>query len=177
MKYKIINTFEHQAIWWSSVLGAIFAIPYLGPIVVVPVIIFHLNYISDEDHELSLIVVVALLGTAMDTFYNIFGIVEYRGTYQFAEWLAPMWITSMWVSFSTTINHSLKKVNSNKLIGVLLGAIFGPIAYLAGERYGAIELIRPKSIALIILSISWGGIIPLLFVISNELKRRFQNEG
>jgi hypothetical protein len=175
-KKLIFNTLGHQLIWWSSVLGAIFGMPYLGAIVMVPVLTFHLLYTSEMKNEFILILLVAILGTIMDTFYNVFGIVSYTGTYSFASWLAPIWITTMWVGFSTTINYSLKKLNKKKYIGFILGAVFGPIAYLAGERYGAISLMQPKFYALIILSLSWGGIIPLLFKISEQIKKESKNE-
>ncbi|MCF7886776.1 MAG: DUF2878 domain-containing protein, partial [Candidatus Marinimicrobia bacterium] len=136
-KKLIFNTFGHQMIWWASVLGAIYAIPYLGPLLMLPVLTFHLLYTSNMKYEFILILVAAVLGTFMDTLFNIFGIVEYSGTYSFASWLAPIWITSMWVGFSTTINYSLKKLGSKKYLGMILGAVFGPIAYLAGQRYGA----------------------------------------
>lgn len=175
-KKLLLNTLCHQIIWWSSVLGAIYSIPYLGALAMIPVIAFHLLYMSTMKNEFVLIVIVAILGTFLDTLFNIFGVIDYSGTYNFAEWLAPIWITSMWVSFATTLNYSLKKLGTKKYLGVGLGAIFGPLAYFAGERYGAIDLMRPRLISLVILSISWGGIIPLLFKISDQIKKENRDE-
>ena len=174
-KKLLLNTFGHQIIWWSSVLGAIFGHPYWGFMAMVPVLAFHFLYISEVKNEYVLIFLAAVLGTIMDTLFNVFGIVDYSGVYSFARWMAPMWITSMWVGFSTTINYSLQRLNSKKYIGFILGAIFGPIAYLAGERYGAIVLMQPKIYALLILSVAWGGIIPLLFKISDQIKKENKN--
>ncbi len=170
MKKKIINNLSYQLIWWVSVFGAIFGFPLAGFLVMLPLLALHFVFISKNRNEVYLLIIAAIAGTAMDTVLNIFNIVSYSGTFAFANWLAPLWITSMWIGFSMTINHSLKWLNNKKGLAFLLGMIFGPLAYVAGNRYGAVSLYTPEIVPLVILSILWGLIIPGLYLVSEKLK-------
>ena len=50
----------------------------------------------------------------------------------------------------------------------LLGALGGPLAYLAGERLGAIDL-AAGPVPLLVLAVAWGSVIPLLVGLSERL--------
>jgi hypothetical protein len=176
MNKKIINNISYQLIWWASVLGAIFGYPFIGFWVMIPVLLIHFMLISKNKREIYLLLFAALAGTAMDTLLNVFDIVQYAGTFTFAHWLAPIWITSMWIGFSMTVNHSLNWLANRKLLALFLGMVFGPMAYFAGQRYGAVELYSPNYLPLIILSVLWGMIIPSLYIISEKLKIGVKNE-
>lgn len=176
MSKKIINNLSYQIIWWVSVLGAIYNFPLAGVFVTIPLLILHFIFVAKDNREVYLLIVAALAGTAMDTVLNIFNIVDYAGTLPFARWLAPLWITSMWIGFSMTVNHSLKWLANKKLVGFLLGMIFGPLAYFAGQKYGAVNLYEPTIVPAIILSLLWGLIIPSLYIVSEKLKLGVKNE-
>lgn len=176
MSKKIINNISYQIIWWVSVLGAIFNYPLAGLLMMVPVLIIHFLYIAKDKREIYLLLFAAIAGTAMDTMLNISNIVSYNGTFEFASWLAPLWITSMWVGFSMTVNHSLSWLANKKLVGVIMGMIFGPLAYFAGQRYGAVTLNGSSILYITILSVTWGLIIPTLYIVSEKLKIGVKNE-
>jgi len=176
MSKKIINNLSYQIIWWVSVFGAIYNFPLAGVYVMIPLLAIHFILIAQDKREIYLLIVAALAGTAMDTVLNIFDIVNYSGTLPFAQWLAPLWITSMWIGFSMTVNHSLKWLANKKALGFLLGMIFGPLAYFAGQRYGAVDLYEPTIVPGIILSLLWGLIIPSLYVVSEKLNLGVNNE-
>ena len=75
--------------------------------------------------------------------------------------IAPVWILSMWLLFSITIKHSLSWLNSYKIGQVTLGLIGGPLAYIAGEKLGAVSL---HDTSVFFLAIGWAVITPALFV-------------
>ena len=59
-----------------------------------------------------------------------------------------------------TLNHSLKWMQGRIVISILFGLIGGPLAYLAGEKLGAITILSTSS--LYILALGWAIITPLL---------------
>ena len=61
----------------------------------------------------------------------------------------------MWAQFATTFRFSLRSVVTRPVLAVLFGAAGGPIAFLAGERLGAVTLLPPLGQSLFRLSISW----------------------
>ncbi len=62
---------------------------------------------------------------------------------------------SLWAAFATTLNHSLRWVMHRPLVATLLGAIGGPLAYLAGAKLGALHLPSLQT-ALPLIGVAWG---------------------
>ena len=69
--------------------------------------------------------------------------------------LPPAWLLTRWAQFATTFRHGLRTVISRPPQAALFGAIGGPIAFLAGERLGAVTLMPPLTQSLLRLSICW----------------------
>ena len=67
----------------------------------------------------------------------------------------------------TTLNGYLSWINRYPLIGVLGGVVFGPLAYLAGQKLGAIQGISGLS-AWLYLGLSWGLAILLLLTMNRQ---------
>jgi Protein of unknown function (DUF2878) len=61
----------------------------------------------------------------------------------------------MWAQFATTFRFSLRSVITRPVTAMLFGAAGGPIAFLAGERLGAVTLLPPLGQILFRPSISW----------------------
>ncbi|MDA9600717.1 DUF2878 domain-containing protein, partial [Nitrosomonadales bacterium] len=78
-------------------------------------------------------------------------------------------IVMLWMFFAMTLNHSLAWLRQKIYTSILFGALGGPLAYIAGEKLGAITLLGSNSI--IILSIGWAFITPVLLIIANRLNR------
>jgi hypothetical protein len=82
------------------------------------------------------------------------------GTYRFTsgtvtDALPPPWLLAMWAQFATTFRFSLRSVVTRPVPAMLFGAAGGPIAFLAGERLGAVTLLPPLAHGLLRLSVSW----------------------
>ena len=73
----------------------------------------------------------------------------------------------MWAVFSTTLNSSLKWLKGRLGLALGLGAVFGPLAYLAGEELGAIRLEAPM-LAIIVLAAIWAVSLPLLVILASR---------
>ena len=69
----------------------------------------------------------------------------------------------LWMIFAITLNHSLVWLKNRISLSVIFGAIGGPLAYLAGEKLGAI--IITQQLSLVLLSIGWALITPFLISI------------
>ena len=54
--------------------------------------------------------------------------------------LGPLWLMALWMSFATTVRHSLRWLNGRPILQASLGLIGGPLAYLTGESLGAITV-------------------------------------
>jgi len=92
------------------------------------------------------LVVVATIGLLWDSLFVTLGLMVYSSGSP-APGLAPVWIVAMWA---------------------LLGAVGGPLAYLAGHRMGGIELPDP-AIALLVQGLGWSMLMPLLTSLATRL--------
>ena len=67
----------------------------------------------------------------------------------------PLWLLAMWAQFAAIFRFSLRRVVPRLLPAALFGAAGGPIAFIAGERLGAVTLLPPTMHGLLRLSLTW----------------------
>ena len=164
---KIFNILGFQIGWWVCALGAKNDLDYLGPIYMISFIIVHLIFFSEKKLEIILIISGIILGFFVDSSFKFLSILSYVPLD--SSFLAPLWIIAMWAGFCATLNHSLSWLKGNNIISFLMGAIFGPLSYLAGQKMGIIYFLVSPFYALTILAIAWGISIPFLLWINNQL--------
>jgi Protein of unknown function (DUF2878) len=163
-KKLFLNALGYQLGWWFCILGVNWKLPYLGPLAMGVFVSLHLLYAADGNGELLFLFSATFLGTLLDSVKASSGFISYGGGYPGIGWLAPMWITAMWAGFASTINHCLKFLINRRITAFAAGAVFGPLAYLTAARFGAITLNLSLSLNIVILSLVWGTVLPLMFV-------------
>jgi hypothetical protein len=156
----LINFIAFQAGWFSCVLSAANGIPWLGLLLVGLIVVLHIRAADQPRHELQLLAWCLGLGLVFDSLLVSSGWVSYPSG-MLVPGIAPYWILAMWALFSITLNLSMGWLKSNLALASVMGAVFGPLSYLAGQRLGAIELVDPRS-SLIALAVIWALVMPIL---------------
>ena len=172
MNRVFANFLFFQIGWWSCVLGAAHGRPWLGPVVVVPLLAYHLSTGANRRGEILFLLVVALVGTTMDSLLAFFGVVSYRGGF---GTLAPVWITALWLIFGTTLHVSMSWLAGRPGLALILGALSGPITYLGAARLGAVE-ITDSLRGWVVLGLAWGFALPFLLWLSTRRTYRPEND-
>ena len=72
----------------------------------------------------------------------------------------------MWAGFAITLLYALDNLKEKYIISSLLGFIGGPLSYSAGLSIGSLEI--QTNFAYVLLAISWGMVVPLLFKYINS---------
>ena len=176
MKYLfyIFNVFGFKICWWACVLGAINNQKFLGPLMIACYLAIHIICIDIKyrKSECYLLTVAAILGTTVDSLMLNMDILSYEGMYKSIPYVAPLWITGMWVGFTATLNHAFKNIMEKYLTQAFLGVVAGPIAYATGNSLGAIKFNSANSdnFTLAIIAIVWGVSFPLLCWASNKIR-------
>lgn len=160
MNRTLINFVAFQAGWFSCVLSAAIGMPWLGLLAVSVIVIFHIRSADQPRHEFQLLLLSVVLGLVFDSFLVMSGWVVYPSG-MLIPGIAPYWILAMWALFSTTLNLSMSWLKRSLLLASVMGAVFGPLSYLAGQRLGAIELVDFRS-SMILLAIIWALVMPIL---------------
>tara|TARA_B100000519_G_scaffold182129_1_gene174886 strand:+ start:159 stop:680 length:522 start_codon:yes stop_codon:yes gene_type:complete len=169
MMKNIFNIIGFQVSWWGCVLGVKSGMTYLGPLLMLCFLTVHIVRFLDNYSEIKLIILFGIIGTIIDTSMAYSEILIYNGKYTPETFFAPLWITSMWCGFSATINHSLQWLRHRYFASVLLGVVSGPLSYLAGIKFGAIEFDAAPIIALLIIAIFYGLTIPIMYWVNEKL--------
>ena len=168
MAGNLVNFVAFQIGWWCSVVGAGKGWTLLGPAVVTVVVILHLVRSPEPAREAKFLFAVALIGTAVDSGLAASSLLAYKGGYGIV-WIAPAWITGMWLNFGTTIHASMGWLADRYILAAVLGAIGGPLTYRAGASLGAAELIHPQW-SLVALGLTWAAVLPLLYWLGSGVK-------
>ena len=157
----LVNFVLFQAGWFACVMGAAQGM-YWAPLLSIAVVVaVHLSLATDWRREAVLLAAAGVLGSGVDTALIA------AGAYEPVRWLLPapfttLWLILMWVNFATALNVSLAWLSGRHVLGVLLGAAGGPMAYYAGERLDALALTRPLTWSLVAVGAAWALAVPLL---------------
>ena len=163
----LINFAAFQLGWFACVLGAANGRPWMGPVTVAAVVAMHLVRARRPLPEFVLVLAAMALGLVVDSLLMAMGWLRYP-VGLWLPGLAPYWIVAMWALFATTLNVSMGWMRGRPVVTVLMGAIGGPLSYLAGEKLGGVELTAPAQ-ALAALGLAWAVAMPLLM----HLAKRF----
>jgi hypothetical protein len=162
------NFFLFQAGWFACVLGAARGFPWQGALVALLIAGFMVLRSKQPRDELALVAAAAVAGFAFDSALALAGWVDFKGAVP-AALLAPVWMVALWVLFATTLNVSLRWLREWPALGVLFGAVGGPVAYYAGERLGALQFADPL-LGLTAVALGWALATPLLVVLARRLE-------
>jgi len=157
----LINLLLFQVSWFACILGAAHGYRWLGPAVVCASIALHLlTQIppSERRTEIALMLRATILGLFIETALIQTQWISYTGT---TPPYPPLWLIALWPAFAMTLRHSLAWLQGRSILAILLGAVAGPLSYMAGAQLGAATLAHPLA-AMIYLAIAWAITMPLL---------------
>ncbi|WP_263069154.1 DUF2878 domain-containing protein [Enterobacter huaxiensis] len=101
-------------------------------------------------------VLLAAAGSLLDALWAITGLIAFTGAS-----LMPLWMVALWLMFATVWTQLTRTTTLPGWMLTLLATVGGPVAYLIGERLGAIEFLEPTFIV-----VSWmapGWLVLMLF--------------
>jgi hypothetical protein len=163
----LLNAIAFKVAWLSTIFGGANELPMLGPLAVMIAVGLHLWFAAEPQRELTLVAITGAIGLAWDSVIVSAGWMSYpSGT--FIAGLAPYWILGMWMLFATTLNVTFRWLHSRMLLAAVMGAVFGPLSYMAGSAAGAVQLNNPTAVY-ITLSVSWALLMPGLLMLARQL--------
>lgn len=171
----LINVAVFQIGWFACVLGAAADMSLLGSGIAVLLIAIHLSKVANPRAELYLVAVAIVIGFFWESLLLSQQWLAYAGSTT-GSILAPYWLVVMWALFAITINVSMAWMKNRWFLAVVMGAVFGPMAFIAGEKLGAVEFLDNQR-ALIALSCGWAVLMPLILWLADKINGLSQIEG
>lgn len=158
---QLVNFGLYQVGWFCCVLGAASGHPWLGTAAGAAMLLGHVALVPRPLEELRLLLAAGLLGGLVDSLQSCAGLLDFRSGHVVAC-LAPPWIVVIWMQFPTLFRFSLSFLLGRYVLGSMLAAVGGPLAFWVGARLGAVEFSSPVGRSLIVLGLVWAGALPLL---------------
>ncbi|MFT5426312.1 MAG: hypothetical protein ACI9ZT_001253 [Gammaproteobacteria bacterium] len=157
---NIVNFILYQAAWFVTIFSAAYGEPTIGVLFTMLWMLFHLSFVVIKTkNELMLIGAAIIIGCLFESGLVLSGFISYPELTALVT-PAPIWMIALWVNLAATINYSMSWMKGRYFTTAILGAIAGPLAYLAGERFGAIILHDMSSV--VAVSLMWLVSMPLL---------------
>ena len=168
-----INFIGFQIGWFACVIGAAKGYPLLATAIASLIIVLHLCRVNKVYSELSLIISAIVIGFIWESILATSHWLSYDLAADSIVF-APLWLVAMWALFATTINLSMAWLKQRWLLASFMGSVFGPLAFIAGEKLGAVQFIDRPS-ALLALALGWASLMPLLLWLADLFKYRFES--
>ena len=160
MKTTLINILLFKLGWVACVVGAARDMAWVGLVAVAVICVVHLAMASRPSRELVVLAVAAFIRITWESVLVAQGLLDYgRAGSTFG--VAPAWIVAMWVLFATTLNVSMNWLKKHPLLAVVAGAVGGPMAFVAGERLGAVQF-ADQGLSLAAIGVGWALLLPIL---------------
>ena len=158
------NVIGYQAVWFIAVLGAGRGSPWPALGAAGAFAAWQLARSPLRRVDLRLAAVAVVIGVLLDGALSGSGMLSYAAaTPALPPGGAPLWILCLWSSFALTLNHSLRYLRNQLTLSALLGALGGPLAYLAASRLaGAVSFSGPRAPALACLALGWSVAVMVL---------------
>lgn len=161
MIHLILNAIVFDLAWLANVMPAAQGMVWVGPVFSLCWLAAHLAaYPATRLSDLRLCLAAAIFGYFADSLLVVSGQVAFPPQAQLGA-PSTVWMIALWINLALTLNYSLIWLQHRYLLAALLGAVLGPLAYLAGSTLGAITLTEDW-LPLASISLLWLISMPLL---------------
>lgn len=149
-----LNYALYQIGWLATVGGAAIGWGGSGAAIAAVLTVVHVWLARDRSGEATLVCATLMLGVVVEVGQIAAGTYVTLGGAGPSAW-PPAWLLCLWGQFATTFRFSASGLFARAWAAALFGAFGGPLAFLAGERLGAVTLARPMAPSLLRLLVAW----------------------
>ncbi len=168
LSFNARNFLLYNVAWFACVHFAADDHAWVGIVATALVVTAHLLGVTHWRREAAVLAVAAAVGYAWESLLVGTGVLSYPTAPEFTG-LAPLWIVALWVNFATTLDASLAWIRRSPWLAAVFGALGGPLAFLAGEKMGAVQF-GETTTALTVLGVGWAVLLPAFCRIVDMLK-------
>jgi hypothetical protein len=164
MTHPLVSAAAFYACWFACVGGAARGLPWAGPIAVALFVAADLRVVppgAARARRAWLLAAAGAAGYGADSALVLAGILTFPPQ-AVLGWPSTVWMVALWVLQAAVLNGALAWMRGRFALAAAVGAIGGPLAYLAGERMGAASLGPTSLVALIAIAAEWALAMPAL---------------
>lgn len=169
--HYLIHSITYNVAWLAAIIFAAKNCEFIAVTVVLATVMVQLiwqYYVAKRTQGMMLFVGVFFLsGMLVDTALYHAGLMEFSAHY--FTWLSPMWMMSLWISFSLTFYATLQVLFNKYLLLSMLAFVLLPFAYAVGAMLGAAEFPYGYWSAFVVGAV-WAVLFPLNMKVYNSIE-------
>ena len=155
-----------QLAWLVAVWGASVGLWWLGPVAVAAWVSAYSIWRKCARAEAPLWLGAGLLGAMTDSLLVWSGAMAFPESAGLGFPTTP-WMVALWINFAAALRHCMGWLCGRFVLATVFGAIGGPLAYLAGSKFGALEIHSLPAIV-----VAWLLVMPGLLLIEMNTRSR-----
>lgn len=160
--FLVLNILLFQVGWLVCILaGTDWALIYTFAALVV-----HFSVSSQRRADVVSVLLCVLIGLIHDLVLIHTQMIQFTES---SDW-PPLWLVCLWVLMGITLHHSLGWLYARPLWAALLGAVSGPLSYLAGVQLSPAQWSSPLTEVIPIMVALWLFVLPLHRFLSMRIK-------
>lgn len=148
-----INALLYEGTWLLCVLGRERLV-----VVALGLVVLHVVLCRERRTELLVMAAVGAVGVAVDCALVLGGLFVFDPAPTFLP--IPFWLVVIWLSFASTLRHALAFVVARAPLAIALGAVGGPLSYVAAARLDAVSLPHGTWPTAAVLAVLWAALMP-----------------
>lgn len=168
--YRVLHALVFQLYWLVTVLAAARGHPWIGPALLPAVVALHLGIRGGARPVLLLTFAGMALGYLADSGLVLAGRLSFPELSRLGG-PSPLWMVGLWGNFALALDASLAWLVERPRLAGVLGALGGPLSYLAGEALGAARLAEPRTLTLAAVALVYLAATPALGRLAGRLRR------
>ena len=154
LRRTLLDALLFQCCWFACVLGA-----NLGALLATCLILpLHAWLVPQGTRRWLCAAAMACAGLLLDSTWHATGVLRFQAVLPGG---LPAWLAPVWLMLGLSLFESLSWLQKRIWLAALMGAICGPLAYLAGTRLGAAQLGLPSSQVAMLLAAAWSVLLPV----------------
>ncbi|MCW8092138.1 DUF2878 domain-containing protein [Alteromonas sp. ASW11-130] len=162
--FLVFNMIWFQIIW---ILAVVYQMDYMY--LVLGLIILHFCITSAKGIDGAVMMAGVLLGSIIDGSLTLSEVFVFESEHTLG--VLPIWLVVLWGAFALSTYYSLSVLIKRRSIQVALGAIAGPMSYVAGLHFDAVSFSYSITTTSIILAVIWAFLLPTLIEVSHYYRR------
>lgn len=159
--FKLSNFIALQAGWFITCYSSGTGNPITGPGFTLIWLLLHLSLVPDRYIDLRIVLAAGLFGYLADSLLVLSGIIAFPDASRLGM-PTTAWMVALWINFALTLRHSMSWLRKRYVVAMAAGAVAGPLAYYAGEKFSAI-ILADGITPVLAISVEW--IIAMLFLL------------
>lgn len=157
----ICNLVLYQIGWIACVVGAAHGRPEFGLAATGLALVVAIAMSATPRQIVLLALLGIAIGTCVESALLATGQVTYASPGPVPA-VPPMWILALWVGLAINANELLGWMHGRPMLQVVFAVLGAPLAYVGGERLGAMTFVEPRALGLALLACLWAVAFPAL---------------